>query len=147
MTKTYDVYESKVHVLELDTIPETGDETFSVGAYPILVWNCEMKVDQEGVKEFTPHIPGSRGAIGVVGTKTVLVDVECNKESRGLTVRELAQFMIHILGCKTVSLTPFEPILVYTGFMEGEQEEVVESTEPVEEVVKPKRKRKGDSDE
>lgn len=121
--KTYDVYNSKVHVLELDSIPETGDEMFSVGTYPIIVWNTEIHMDPNTISSAEAHTPGSRGAIGVIGTKTVLVDVECNKESRGLTIPELAQFMLHIVGCKTASVLSFEPILAHTAFLEEEVKE------------------------
>lgn len=118
LVKTYEAYESKVHVLELDSIPETGDETFSVGSHPIIVWNSSIDIQKELVAEWAPHTPANRGAIGVLGTKTVLVDVEYNEESRGLTMRELAQFMLNVLGCKTACVTPWEPIIVYTGLQD-----------------------------
>lgn len=150
MTKKYEVYGSIVHVLELDSIPETGDETFNVGSYPIIVWNSKIDIQSERVAEQTPHQPASRGAIGVLGTKTVLVDVEFNKESRGMTVKELAQFMLSILGCKTASIAPFEPILLHTAYLEEVAEPVQEEDMIVPgggEVTKTKRKRKGDASE
>jgi hypothetical protein len=120
LVKTYEAYDSKIHVLELDSIPETGDETFSVGSHPIIVWNSSIDIQKHLVSEWAPHTPTNRGAIGVLGTKTVLVDVEYNEESRGLTMRELAQFMLNVLGCKTACVTPWEPIIVYTSYQEEE---------------------------
>lgn len=160
MTQTYEAYNSKVHVLEIDSIPETGDEAFSVGSHPIIVWNSQIDVQNELVADWRPNEPGSRGAIGVLGTKTVLVDVEYNKDSRGLTIRELAQFMLNVLGCKTASATLWEPIIAYTGLVE-EDEEVPTLTDfgvkndesllpgggEIKTLIPPKRKKKGDSSE
>lgn len=128
MSKKYEVYGSVVHVLELDSIPmpEGNEELFNVGQYPIIAWSSKIEIKPEQFADAKPHTPGSRGAIGVVGTKTVLVDVECNKESRGLTVKELAQFMVSVLGARVASLTPFEPIIAYTAYTEEVEEVATE---------------------
>lgn len=129
-------YNSNMKIMELDVIPEDGTSTYSIGRYPSLVVNGQVEIDYscEGLREVA-HEPTEKSSIGVKDGKTILVQVDCNKDSRGVTARELAQYMLE-LGCTFASVMSSPIIDYYVSFNTNFDAEI-EALEKLEEQTAP----------
>jgi hypothetical protein len=132
-------YNSNMKILELDVIPEDGTSAYSIGTYPRIVKNGEVDIEYnvEGFREET-HTPTAKSSIGVKDGKTILVQVESGKDSRGVTARELAQYMLE-MGC-SYACALSSPIIDYYVSFNTNYDAEVEALEKAEEQTAPKKK-------
>lgn len=109
-------YNSHIKTLVLDFIEETGDGFFMIDTYPMIVQHGEIAIDRSNAElNAVAHTPGLKSSIGVKDGKTILVQVS---GGRGVTVKELAQYMVD-MGCTFASVTGSLVIDVYEALSSG----------------------------
>jgi hypothetical protein len=133
------LYDSNIiihEVIKEDGFEVAGDEVAGLSDFHTILSFGEFILNQEGIEDVW-RTKTAKTAIGSKADKsTILVHVEQDEDSAGVTIKELANIMIE-LGCVRAEYTTLSFVQLDQEEVEAVQEEVTEETDD-----KPKRKRK-----